>query len=189
MKRLVSLIMTAILCVCMVPVLTGCSEPENDYAGWNGNWQESVLFDDKELFTEPQRQELDEMIQQKAKELEMNILIYVNGTYRTDSATKSFCDDTYDQWFGNDTDGLMYYLDLSGKVPAYDYISTAGKAILMYEKNRESIFNHMDYYLPSSGQDGPRSVRGVDRGRPDRCISPGRLHRVPGRQSAGRLAG
>ena len=153
MKRLVSLIMTAILCVCMVPLLTGCSEPQNDYAGWDGNCQDSVLIDDRDLFTESQRQELDDMIQQKSKELEMNILIYVNGTYRSDAATKPFCDDTYDEWFGKDTDGLMYYLDLSGKVPAYDYISTAGKAILLYEKNRESIFSHMDNYLPASGQE------------------------------------
>jgi len=153
MKRLVSFIMTAILCVCMVPLLTGCSEPENDYAGWNGNYQDSVLIDDRDLFTETQKRELDEAIQQKSKELEMNILIYVDGTYRSDADTKTFCDQTYDNWFGNDTDGLMYYLDLSGKTPAFDYISTAGKAILLYEENREFIFNHMDNYLPASGQE------------------------------------
>ena len=152
MKRIISLFMTVVVCVCMLSVLTGCSEPENDYAGWNGNWQDSVLIDDKGLFTEAENQQLCEEIQQKAKELEMNILVYVNGTYRTDNETKGFCDDTYDAWFGNDTDGLMYYLDLSNKSPAYDYISTAGKAILLYEKSRESIFNHMDLYLPSSGQ-------------------------------------
>ena len=64
MKRLLSLILTAVTCMCMLTMLTGCSEPENDYAGWNGNWQESVLFDDKELFTQEQRNELDKQIQQ-----------------------------------------------------------------------------------------------------------------------------
>ena len=153
MKRLLSLILTAVTCMCMLTMLTGCSEPENDYAGWNGNWQESVLFDDKELFTQEQRNELDKQIQQKAQELEMNILIYVNGSYRTNEDTKPFCDSTYDSWFGNDTDGLIYYLDLSGKKPAYDYISTSGKAILMYEDCREAIFDHLDNYLPASGQE------------------------------------
>lgn len=151
MKRLLSLIMTAIMCLCMLMALTGCSEPPNNYVGWNGNYQDSFLYDDKNLFSDTQRQELDEMIQQKAKELEMNILIYVNGTYRSDYETKDFCDCTYEAFFQPDTDGLMYYLDLSSKVPAYDYISTSGKAILLYEENRESIFSHMDLYLPSSG--------------------------------------
>lgn len=158
MKRLVSFIMTAILCVCMVPLLTGCSEPENDYAGWNGNWQISCLIEnrdenDEPFFTNQQRKELDEKISQKAKELEMNILICIGRKYISDSNTKEFCDDTYDELFGNDTDGLMYYLDLSGKTPAYDYISTSGKAILLYEENKELIFNHMDNYLPASGQE------------------------------------
>ena len=151
MKRFLSLIMTAVMCLCMLTVLTGCSDPENDYAGWNGDWESSLLFDEKGLFSEQQNNELCQKIQQTAKELEMNILIYVNGTSRSDDATKPFCDDTYDNWFGNDTDGLMYYLDLSGKVPAYDYISTSGKAILLYEENRDIIFNHMDNYLPASG--------------------------------------
>lgn len=156
MKRLLSLIMTAVVSMCMLMVLTGCSDPKNNYAGWDGNWQKSVLFDEKGLFTESQKRELDDKIQQKAQELEMNILIYVNGTRRSDGDTKPFCDYEYEQRFNNghgeDTDGLMYYLDLSGKSPAYDYISTSGKAILLYEDCRDTIFNHMDNYLPSSGQ-------------------------------------
>ena len=42
MKRLLSLIMTAIMCLCMLMALTGCSEPPNNYAGWNGNYQDSM---------------------------------------------------------------------------------------------------------------------------------------------------
>ena len=132
-------------------MFTGCSETQNNYKGWNGIWQDSCLLDDRNLFSDTQRQELDEMIQEKSRELEMNILIYVNGTYRSDYDTKEFCDYTYESFFAPDTDGLMYYLDLSNKIPAYDYISTSGKAILFYEGNRNNIFNHMDLYLPSSG--------------------------------------
>lgn len=157
MKRLLSLILTAVTCMCMLTMLTGCSEPENDYAGWNGNWQVSTIYDgeynEKGLFSEQQIRELEAQIQQKAQELEMNILIYIGGSYRTNEDTKPFCDSTYDSWFGNDTDGLIYYLDLSGKKPAYDYISTSGKAILMYEDCREAIFDHLDNYLPASGQE------------------------------------
>ena len=151
MKRILSLIMTAIMCGCILMMFTGCSETQNNYKGWNGIWQDSTLYDDKELFTEEQIRELEEKIQEKSRELEMNILIYVNGTYRSDYDTKEFCDYTYESIFAPDTDGLMYYLDLSNKTPAYDYISTSGKAILFYEGNRNNIFNHMDLYLPSSG--------------------------------------
>lgn len=153
MKRILSLIMTAIMCGCILMMFTGCSVSvtPNNYKGWNGIWQDSCLLDDRNLFSDTQRQELDEMIQEKSRELEMNILIYVNGTYRSDYDTKEFCDYTYESIFAPDTDGLMYYLDLSSKTPAYDYISTSGKAILFYEGNRNNIFNHMDLYLPSSG--------------------------------------
>lgn len=154
MKKFLSVIAAAIMCLCLVPCLSA-SAANNDYSGWDGNWENSTLIDDEYegigFFSDEYKQELNEAIQQYSKDLEMNIVVYIGGEYRSDSNTKSFCDDYYDTMFGNDTDGILYYIDLSGKRPAYDYISTAGKCILLYEKNRESIFNYLDNYLPASG--------------------------------------
>lgn len=41
---------------------------------------------------------------------------------------------------------------MSGRSPAYDYISTSGKAVLLYQKNTDNIFSQLDNYLPASGQ-------------------------------------
>lgn len=155
-KRFLSLMASAIICLCLVPCLTANASSKNNYAGWDGDWQASMLVDNEYgssgLFSDEYREDLTEEIQQYSKDLEMNIVVYIGGTYRSDSETKPFCDDYYDSAYGNDTDGIMYYIDLSGKSPAYDYISTAGKCILLYEKNREDIFNYLDNYLPASGQ-------------------------------------
>ena len=154
-KKLLSVMAAAIMCLCLIPCITA-NAANNDYSGWDGKWENSTLIDDeyegKGLFSDENKKELIEAIQQYSKDLEMNIVVYIGGQRRSDSSTKSFCDDYYDSHYGNDTDGILYYLDLSGKHPAYDYISTAGKCILLYEKNRESIFNYLDNYLPSSDQ-------------------------------------
>ncbi|MDD7517867.1 hypothetical protein [Ruminococcus flavefaciens] len=157
MKRLFSIISAVVICLCLLPMtVIHASAASNDYAGWDGNWQNSTLIDTEYnggegLFSEENKAALIEKIQDCSKKLEMNILVYVGGVYRYDEVTKSFCDTQYDQTYGNDTDGVFYYIDLSGKSPAYDYISTAGKAILCYENYKENIFESLDYYLPSSG--------------------------------------
>lgn len=155
-KKFLSVLASAVICLCLVPCLAANASSSNDYKGWDGNWQNSALidteYDEKGLFSAEYSEELDQEIKQYAKDLEMNIVIYIGGTYRSDSSTKDFCDNYYDSTYGYDTDGIMYYLDLSGKKPAYDYISTSGKCILLYEKNREDIFTYLDSYLPKSGQ-------------------------------------
>ncbi|MDE6780813.1 MAG: hypothetical protein K2J40_05065, partial [Ruminococcus sp.] len=93
--------------------------------------------------------------QKTSEELEMNIFIYVAGTsdsYRSYYDIEVFADDFYDEIYGEDTDGILYYMDLSGRSPAYDYISTSGKAVLLYQSCIDNIFTRLDKYLPPSGQ-------------------------------------
>ena len=41
-------------------------------------------------------------------------------------------------------------MDVSGKSPACDHISTSGKAVLLYQNCIENIFTRLDNYLPAS---------------------------------------
>ena len=157
MKRFISLIASCVICMCLLPftVLNAHAE-DNYYQGWDGDWRASKLVDNEYgnsgLFSQDNRNNLNEKIRTYARDLEMNIIVYIGGMYRSDDDTEWLCRDTYTENFGEDTDGVFYYIDLSGKSPAYDYIATSGKAVLLYEKNKNDIFDHLDNYLPASGQ-------------------------------------
>lgn len=153
MKKALSALSAIVIMFSMLPVLGVNAFAVKNYAqGFDGDSGNSRLVDNANIFSAENEASLTEEIQKYSAELEMNIYIYVSGTYRTDSQTEIFADDTYDETFGEDTDGVFYYLDLSGKQPAYDYISTSGKAVLIYEDVRESIFSYLDNYLPASGE-------------------------------------
>lgn len=157
MKKLISLIASAVIFAGLLPLMgINAFAAVNDYNGWDGNWQNSCLIDiefndGKGLFDDTNFAILDEKVKECAKELEMNIIIYIGGSYRSDASTMTFCNQAYENTFGEDTDGVFYYIDLSGKSPAYDYISTSGKVILLLEDHKEDIFSHLDNYLPASG--------------------------------------
>lgn len=121
--------------------------------GFDGDYTESGLFDNAQIIENPTT--LINAVQETAKELEMNILIYIAGKSDSNLSqddTERFADSAYDEIYGENTDGIFYYMDLSERKPMYDYISTSGKAILCYQKNMDNIFSRMDSYLPSSGQ-------------------------------------
>lgn len=114
---------------------------------------ESGISDTYGFFDEDELDSLTMLVQNKAEEFDMNIFIFIAGeSYRnfSDYRTECFSDDTYDEMYGEDTDGVFYYIDLSTKKPAYDYISTSGKAVLMYENHIQSIHNACQALLPPS---------------------------------------
>lgn len=98
--------------------------------------------------------ELTKLVRETSKELELYICIYLSGIPRSDYNTDVFADEKYDSIFGKDTDGVLYYMDMSGQYSPYDRISTAGKAMLLYPDDTITdemlpvIFRH----LPASGE-------------------------------------
>ena len=103
--------------------------------------------------------DLNEAVRDCARQNRMNILIYLpdeTKRYHSDSSIEDFAASTYDTAFGEYTDGVLYYIDISGKRPAYDYISNSGKACLLYtEPILETIYSSIDQYLPSSYSSDP----------------------------------
>lgn len=154
MKKSVLILINIALIVVMIILLAVQSATKTDIAkGFDGNSANSGFLDNTGLAENPD--ELTDLVQKTSEELEMNIFVYVAGTsdsYRSDYDIECFADDFYDEIYGEDTDGVFYYMDLSGRSPAYDYISTSGKAVLLYQKNIDNIFTRLDNYLPPSGQ-------------------------------------
>lgn len=154
MKKSVLILINIVLVVAMAVLLVIQSSAKTDIAkGFDGKSVNSGFFDNTGLVENPD--EMTELVQKTSEELEMNIFIYVagkNDIYRSDYEIECFADDFYDEIYGEDTDGVFYYMDLSGRSPAYDYISTSGKAVLLYQKNIDNIFTRLDNYLPPSGQ-------------------------------------
>ena len=125
----------------------------NDAKGFDGDSRKSLFLEsDKEntFFSAAERMELTRAIQEMSRKLQMNIVVFASRISISDDETKGFVDESYDELFGADTDGVFYYLDMSGKRPAFDYLSTSGKAVVYYEEAREDIFSELDKYLPSS---------------------------------------
>jgi uncharacterized protein len=156
-KRFISLIASCVICLCLVPFCgLDAHAATNHYNGWDGDWRASKLVDNEYggsgLFSQDNQNNLNEKIRTYARDLEMNIIVYIGGQMRSDEDVQWFCKDTYTENFGEDTDGIIYYIDLSGQSPAGDCIASSGKAFLIYEKYKNEIFDHLDNYLPASGQ-------------------------------------
>lgn len=152
MKKSVLVLVNIILVVALFGILFIQSATKTDVAkGFDGNYLNSGFLDNTGLVANSD--ELTTLVQQTAQKLEMNIFIYSAGTpdsYRSDYDIERFADGYYDEIYGEDTDGVFYYMDVSGRSPACDHISTSGKAILTYQGNIENIFARLDNYLPSS---------------------------------------
>lgn len=127
---------------------------ENLAKGYDKNSNGSYVLDSSGIFAEDQDilDELNELTQEYSKKLKMNIYVCLSDSrFYSDNEVQIFCDDLYDEIYGEDTDGILYLIDLSGSSPAHDCISTSGKAVLLYKKNLDKIFNRIDTYLPSGG--------------------------------------
>lgn len=157
-KRISGLLAAVLICLSMLPMFAvSASAADSYHQGFSGDPGDSRLVDKEYdggdgLFSDLQKEELNNAIVRYSEELQLNIMVWIGGNYRSDNDTEIFADDTYDEIYGEDTDGVFYYIDLSGKSPAYDYISTSGKAVLIYESKINSMFSYLDNYLPASGQ-------------------------------------
>ena len=121
-KRISSFIAALILAFVMLPSMGIRADAEM----LTGYPAESALIDELGLYANDTEtfDTLDSMIKQKGDELGLNLIVFLSGKYRSVEESIIFADDSYDEIFGEDTDGVFYYLDISGGSPANDRIST-----------------------------------------------------------------
>lgn len=131
-------------------------KPKNIGKGFDGDSSKSCVIDDAGIFDDDEDtlDKLNELAEDYSEKLEMNIMVYLSGNslYEERNA-EIFCADYYDESYGKDTDGILYLMDLSGVYSPLDWISTSGKAVLLYQKNLDAIFSTLDNYLPSGGEE------------------------------------
>ena len=154
MKRFAAAAAAILTLMFMLPLFTVTAFADNSAQGWSGDVYLSLVDDDAGVFAaQPEMLEkLNEDVRATAERTQLNIYVLLAGPqyFMSDSETPGFCDRAYDEWFGPDTDGVFFFIDMSGKKPAYDYISTAGKAILFYDGKTDAIREATYEYLPSS---------------------------------------
>ncbi len=126
----------------------------SDYAG-TGN---AVLYDEAQRLSASEYDECLAKLQEAADETGMNVAMVLGSQMRSDYTIQSLADASYDQLFGPNTDGLLYYMDLSGQTSPYDYISTCGMGQMYYTNDTRSdrinaIFDAVFPYLYPSGSE------------------------------------
>ena len=129
-------------------------KPENIGKGFDGNKGAGIIADRAGIFDDDTEtlEELNILVDKYTGKLAMNICVFLSNThFYSDEEVKAFCDSTYDKTYGKDTDGILYFIDLSGSSSPIDHISTSGKAVLLYQKELDNIFRSIDNYLPSGG--------------------------------------
>ena len=103
------------------------------------------------------------MLEETAEETQMHIGVWIGSTAMGEYATESFCDETYDDTFGINTDGIFLYLDCSEETDLYDYISTSGSGQFYYTNSEEydrisAMWDDMDAYLSRGNEDIPGAI-------------------------------
>ncbi|HBB72064.1 MAG TPA: hypothetical protein DCZ71_05600 [Ruminococcus sp.] len=124
--------------------------PKNYSSGYSAEVQKSMLYDDRGLFSEQELEEINQKIRAISEASQLNIYLYLSGGIRSDWETQIYADDEYDRIFGEDSDGLYYYMDFSQKTPAYDYLSLSGRACLLFDDSKQGIVDMTGDHFPSS---------------------------------------
>lgn len=155
MKRILSAAAAALIAVLfMLPLCMVNASAVNTAAGWSGDSARSCVIDDVGVYKDYgyALDKLNEEIKEYSERMQMNICVFIAGPDHrmSDSAEVQFCKDEYTERFGADTDGVFFFIDMSGKKPAYDYLATSGKAILFYQENVDDILDSACTFLPSS---------------------------------------
>ncbi len=118
---------------------------------------EVVIFDEKGALSEGEYALCQERLQEAADATGMNIGVILAKPSRSEYSIENIADQTYDELFGKKTDGLLYYMDLSGYEP-YDYISTSGLGQFYYTNSPQHdrinpMFDAICYYLYPVGSE------------------------------------
>ena len=140
----------------ILPVFALTAFADNSAAGWSGDTSLSMVNDDAGVFSDPPETfaVLNQEVSDTAARLQLNIYVLLAGPtyYMSDSDTVTFCNMAYDKQFGADTDGVIFFIDMTGKKPAYDHILTEGAAIMLYDGKTDAIREATYEYLPSSDE-------------------------------------
>lgn len=149
-RRWYFLILTVLLLLCCAPLSVSAAEIE--------------IYDEAQKLTASERTECLAALQDAADHTNMNIGIVIGGKHRSEGAVEALAQTYYTEKFRKRTDGVLYYMDLSGSDP-YDYICTSGMGQFYItdgsmENRVEEIFDALDLYMyPAGSEDVPAAIQ------------------------------
>ena len=124
------------------------------------------LCDEGDFLSDAEFQEAMDELQEAADESGMNVALWIGSTAigdNSDADTIAFCDETYEELYGMNTDGVFLYLDMSGETSLFDYLSTSGKGQFYYTDNEDYnrvgiMIQDVEEYLPRGEEDLPSAI-------------------------------
>lgn len=124
----------------------------------------ALIYDEANYLKTDEYEICLEVLQDAAERTGMNVGLVLGAQLRSEFTIRSLADSAYDSMFGKGTDGLLYYMDLSGAYEPYDYISTSGLGQFYYTNSEKvdrinAIFDDVFPYLtPAGSEDVPAAV-------------------------------
>ncbi|MBO4878565.1 MAG: hypothetical protein J5501_11200 [Ruminococcus sp.] len=126
--------------------------PENYSKGYTDSLK-SAFVDERNIFSQAEVDEINERVREVSAKTKLNIYISASSrAFYSEDATRIYADDEYDRIFGEDTDGLYYFMDFAGKSDSYDYLSLSGRACLQFADSFQHIVDSTGDHLPYSYQ-------------------------------------
>lgn len=181
-KKSISLIFTAVLCsVFVLPVSASASAKETvkhiDDITETSEFDNCGIISQISLFDEEEFDELNELVRDTAKEINMYVCIVLAPDNSTDYQIEEFSELFYEELFGENTDGVIYYIPVSLYDSTYHYISASGLARLVYtdyendgyDNRIDDIFDNIQPYIDRSSSTA--YATGISNGIKEFCSS------------------
>ena len=152
-------VLAACICICNLafPAVSAKTEDSSNNV---------YLCDEGDFLSDAEFQEAMDELQEAADESGMNVALWIGSTAvgdDSDADTIAFCDETYEELYGMNTDGVFLYLDMSGETSLFDYLSTSGKGQFYYTDNEDynrvgTMIQDVEEYLPRGEEDLPSAI-------------------------------
>lgn len=147
------------ICICNLALPAVSAETEDSSSN-------VYLCDEGDFLSDAEFQEAMDELQEAADESGMNVALWIGSTAvgdDSDADTIAFCDETYEELYGMNTDGVFLYLDMSGEASLFDYLSTSGKGQFYYTDNEDYnrvgiMIQDVEEYLPRGEEDLPSAI-------------------------------
>ena len=103
-------VLAAGICICNLALPAVSAKTEDSSSN-------VYLCDEGDFLSDAEFQEAMDELQEAADESGMNVALWIGSTAvgdNSDADTIAFCDETYEELYGMNTDGVFLYLDMSG---------------------------------------------------------------------------
>ena len=147
------------ICICNLAIPAVSAKTEDSSSN-------VYLCDEGDFLSDAEFQAAMEELQEAADKSGMYVALWIGDSVignDSDADTIAFCDDTYEDLFGINTDGVFLYLDMSGAPSLFDYLSTSGKGQFYYTDSEDynrvgTIIQEVEEHLPRGEEDLPAAI-------------------------------